>query len=104
LIPERFCPSAFHRTGDTAALCEELSVVLTERLRAAADRVVEEKLIIEDLRGLGHDLWSFDDDGDGGTWCADWTRPRAGAALVVRTRYGLDPDWDSECGVDVNFG
>jgi hypothetical protein len=104
LIPDRFCLSAFRQAGDADALCEELSLLLTERLRAATDRAVEERLIIEDLRGLGHDLWSFDDNGDGGAWCADWTRPSAGPTLVVQTTYGFDPDSDSESGVDVSFG
>jgi hypothetical protein len=67
-----------------------------ERLRAAKDRSVEEQFIVRDLRALGHDLWSFDDNGDGGAWCADWTRPDAGPTLVLETAYGLDADLDSE--------
>jgi hypothetical protein len=82
----------------------ELSALLTQRLRAAVDPAAEEKLIVADLRSLGHDLWSFDDNGDGGAWCADWTRPAPGPTLVLETTLGVDPESDVEAAARVSFG
>jgi hypothetical protein len=43
--------------------------------------------LVEELRALGHDLWSFDSDGDDfETWCGDWTRTGSGP-MTVTFRY-----------------
>ena len=45
--------------------------------------------VIGDLRKLGHDLWSFDEDGEGSeSWCADWTMSRPGQALALELQDG----------------
>ena len=43
--------------------------------------------LVDELRLLGHDLWSFDSDGEEfETWCGDYTRGTHGAPMVVTFR------------------
>ncbi len=41
---------------------------------------------IEELRLLGHDLWSYDEDFDRQVWGADYRKRRPGAGLLVEFR------------------
>jgi hypothetical protein len=53
-----------------------------EQFFATANRLVKE------LRALGHDLWSFDTDGDSfEIWCGDYTQKGGGGPLSVEFRY-----------------
>ncbi len=44
--------------------------------------------LIDELRLLGHDLWSFDSDGEEfESWCGDWTQAGGGGPLWITFRY-----------------
>jgi hypothetical protein len=48
----------------------------------------QSRLLIDELRIQGHDLWSFDSDGDEfESWCGDWTRADGGGPLSITFRY-----------------
>ncbi|HEY2749266.1 MAG TPA: hypothetical protein VGL86_31830, partial [Polyangia bacterium] len=72
MIEARFSYEALMAAADRASVVRELEDELTRRLRGAANPVQEASRIIEELRRLGHDLWSFDDRGDVQLWCGDW--------------------------------
>jgi hypothetical protein len=53
-----------------------------EQFFATANRLVEE------LRALGHDIWSFDSDGETfEIWCGDYTKKGGGGPLSIEFRY-----------------
>ncbi len=37
--------------------------------------------IIEALRGVGHDIWSYDEERS--SWCGDWAEPIPGGSLGI---------------------
>ena len=48
----------------------------------------QSRLLIEELRMQGHDLWSFDSDGEEfESWCGDWTRSDGGGPLSITFHY-----------------
>ena len=85
LIDSEFSRIEFDRNQDKEALqsrCERLAEQLYKQLLAGGLPF----LLVEDLRRLGHDLWSFDEDGEGmGMYCGDWSgsRKRTGGELVL---------------------
>jgi len=53
-------------------------------------------VLVDELRAIGHDLWSFDGDGaEFETWCGDWTRSEMRARLIVtfRTPCSVEVEW-----------
>lgn len=65
-------------------MCERLAEELVQIRR----RGHGEDAIIDTLRGVGHDLWSFDEDN--GVWCGNWAAPVPGGELIVE---GLGDRW-----------
>ena len=69
-----------------------LRVALMDRLSneaSASEFFAQSHALVEELRALGHDLWSFDSDGEEfETWCGDWTRS-GGGPLTITFRYPL---------------
>jgi hypothetical protein len=64
------------------ALMDRLSIVAS-----AGEFFAQSRGLVEELRALGHDLWSFDSDGEEfETWCGDWTRS-GGGSLTITFRY-----------------
>lgn len=67
-----------------------LETALTRTLAqnaSPAQFFVRTREAIDELRALGHDLWSFDSDGDMfETWCGDWTRPEIAGPLTITFR------------------
>jgi hypothetical protein len=88
----------FEALDDTGrrALCVRLGEELARRLAGAADFDAEARAIVEELRAAGHDLWSYDDDGEGyQVWCADWVgRQRPRTLLIIFDRPGVEVVWD----------
>jgi hypothetical protein len=84
--------------GAIAALEANERVERLHRLEAALARTLGQdaspaqfidrtREAINELRALGHDLWSFDSDGDTfETWCGDWTRPEMAGPLTITFR------------------
>jgi hypothetical protein len=72
---------------DRDRLTRDLADELTRRVRAAADPAKAGGDCIEDLRALGHDLWSFDEDDDFQLWCGNWTATVRALELTVEITY-----------------
>jgi hypothetical protein len=43
--------------------------------------------VIEELRKVGHDLWSFDEDDDFQSWCGNWTKENGGKLVLEFHKY-----------------
>ncbi len=53
----------------------------------AEDRRAAVAIAVAELRRLGHDLWSWDDDGDSELWRHDYMRATVGRGLRLFARY-----------------
>jgi hypothetical protein len=68
------------------ALCTRLAATITKRV--ASDSHFHDLVgsVVSDLRALGHDLWSFDADGDTfEIWCPNYAQP-TGPGIVITFR------------------
>lgn len=75
---------ALDQTGDPAAWARLLEEALVERLRDAPAALDPCAKLLEEMRGLGHDLWSFDEDGVSyASWTSDHVNPKPGRRLAV---------------------
>ena len=84
-IERRFSRQAFLERSENERLvaCADLS--LTSRLNEGTEFHAQVRALVEELRALGHDLWSYDEDDDFEIWGPDYQRP-SGAGLVVTFR------------------
>ena len=64
----------------------------------AEDRRAAVAIAVAELRRLGHDLWSWDDDGDSELWGHDYMRATVGRGLRLFARYRPEP------ALGVSFG
>jgi hypothetical protein len=87
MLDDRFSYDGLLGATDRPKLVLELSVELTRRLRAAEDPEREGRALVEELRGLGHDLWSFDESDDFQLWCGDYVSPKQPWELVLEIHY-----------------
>jgi hypothetical protein len=69
--------------GDRKQLANELAKELTLRLQKASLPAQAVSESVDDLKKLGHSLWSFDGSDDFQVWCGDWTAPTAPFELIV---------------------
>lgn len=75
-----------------AWLSSELSEVLTERLNAACDFHGNVQALVDELRALGHDLWSFDESHEFEAWCPNWVK-RTGPGIIVTFKISVEVEW-----------
>ena len=87
MLDTRFSYTAFVEAGDRSRLVQELAAELTRRLQAASDAEAEARVLVQELRTLGHDLWSFDESLDFQIWCGDWVTPEQHYELILELRY-----------------
>ncbi|RKG82462.1 hypothetical protein [Corallococcus terminator] len=94
MIDPRFSAAAFREEGAVEQLTQELETMLTARLRFAAQPEQEAYAMVEDLRQLGHDLWSFDASDEMQTWCGNWTEPEKDPRVFIDFTYreGMPPE------------
>jgi hypothetical protein len=99
---ERFSPTALIGLSDVDRR-ERLRSLEAELRAAIPPRATREQFFsfskqsIDRLRALGHDLWSFDSDGeDFETWCGDYSR-EGHRPLTITFRYPgrVQVDWSS---------
>lgn len=67
---------------ELAALCEELAAHLAERLRGRDFHQAIYSLVAE-LKLVGHDLWSQDEDDEFQVWGPNYEDPQPGGGLVI---------------------
>jgi hypothetical protein len=64
-------------------ILRNLESTITFRIQATPDFDRTSAAVVVELRGLGHDLFLFDTDGEWQVWLGDWTR-EASTRLVLR--------------------
>ena len=74
----------------------EISRFLTERILRAANFELEVTNIIGELRLLGHDIWSFDEDDEWQIWCGNWIKSENSGKLNLhfRSADGVQATWN----------
>jgi hypothetical protein len=83
---DQFCHSALDDAADPRGWARALEHALSDRLRSSVDAEYEVPLIVQELKLLGHDLWSFDETEDFAIWTHDYVKsPRA---AVLRSGSG----------------
>ncbi len=83
----KFSSEGFAAAQDRESLAKELQGAIEVRLRESTDPEAEAKVIVSELRGLGHDLWSYDESAHFQTWCADWASPAQLLELLLEMSY-----------------
>ena len=85
-IPPHLSRNAFESASDVhvSQLCLDLARCLHAALASAPDWTQAAYALVDELRDMEHDLWSFDDNSpDFQVWCGDWSRPRASGELLL---------------------
>lgn len=81
-------------TAERALLCERLGDELSRLLKDAPDfhhAVIE---AVAELRRLGHDLWSFDEEDEFEVWVPDYANPTGpGISVTFRADGKTDVGW-----------
>jgi hypothetical protein len=90
MLDSRFSYAAFVASTERAELAGALETEITRRLRDSGDPEKESRQLVEELRALGHDLWSFDESTDFQIWCGDWVKPKHPYELILTFRYEKD--------------
>lgn len=93
----RFTKQAFLESTEPerAELCVELGAALMARIEASRDFHAAVYALVDELRGLGHDLWSFDESDDTQTWCPNWDPPSGPGIVVVFSPDAVSVEWSS---------
>jgi hypothetical protein len=97
-LDPKYSRVSFDALADAEGLSRELAVALTERIRQASVARDEVWNIVAELRELGHDLSSWDEDDDWETWGGDYVRSQA-KRMIVEFRYP-----EGSTAVHVTFG
>ena len=87
MLDARFSHQRVFALEDRSPILDELAAALSERLRSASDPCAEAYVLLDELRQLGHDLWSFDESDDFQIWCGSWLQPGRPEQLIVTLRY-----------------
>ena len=106
MIDARFSRRAFEHSADPDELSRALSSVVLARLVGATDPGSEARTIVEELRAIGHPLWSWDESVDFIIWGDDYKNPPGKKRFLIEMQWP-DPDSaddESEFGVVVTFG
>ncbi len=82
------------RSCERLRICSELETQLSQRLLRARDFHGEVREIVEGLRALGHDLWSYDESDDLEVWGPDYENNGGpGIILTFRVPAAVEVDW-----------
>ncbi len=100
-LDSRFSRSSFDEADDPTVLCGELRAVLESQLHDPLDALKDVDAIVRDLRSQGHDIYCWDDDGEGDSvWGDNYAKGTTKLnRLVVSFCLGRP-----EPSVDVEFG
>jgi hypothetical protein len=91
-LDRRFTKGAFTTAdaSERAVLCAELGAVLHQRLHDEPEFHTGVIRLIVELRALGHDLWSFDEDDDMEAWCPNYEVPTGPGIAITFKRDGVE--------------
>jgi hypothetical protein len=81
------------KTVERRNLCSELAKSLSRNIASAANFHRETRRLVEELRAVGHDLWSIDEADDYEVWGPNYEAP-TGAGIVVT--FSADGDVEVE--------
>lgn len=92
---QRFTKAAFERSDAVgkAALAADLTESLTDRLRTASEFHPGVHDLVEVLRALGHDLWSYDEEDEMEVWGPNYHTPSGPGIIVTFTPEGVTVEW-----------
>jgi len=79
-VGEAFSFESFAAATDSNAMCARLATVLAARFRESPHPATAFVSAMKELKALGHDLWSWDED----LWGSDYMTKRAGAGLRIQ--------------------
>jgi len=88
-LGEQYSRRNFENSTDAISLADGLAAVLTFRLRRADDVRAEARILVSELKALGHELFSWDESPDRETWGDDYIRPK-GRRIIVELRFPAD--------------
>ena len=94
---DRFSWREFERAdgSERQKLAAALKETLTLRLKRAPGFHSEILAIIEELRSLGHDLWSFDDSDEREVWCPNYEGGDKPGLILTFAADGVEVEWAS---------
>jgi hypothetical protein len=84
---DQFGRSALVRAKDRGAWAQDLGCVLSMRLRSVVDAESEVPKIVQELKALGHDLWSDEESDDFAIWTYNYMKPPPGPRLSIHFSY-----------------
>lgn len=95
---QRFSKATFDCTDEAGkmALAADLAGQLTERLRRASEFHEGVRALVEELRALDHDLWSFDESDEMEVWCPNYQTPSGPGIVVTFTTEGVKVAWSGQ--------
>jgi len=98
-MEQRFAKENFlaAEAAERGALCEDLAAVLAVRLGEANEFGETVSACVEELRALGHDLWSFDESDDFQAWCPNYDNPTGpGVVVTFSVPDEVSVEWSAE--------
>jgi hypothetical protein len=87
MIDERFSYENLATSPDRPNLVDALCAEITRRLQASTNPESEGRVVVEQLRQLGHDLWSFDESDEFQDWCGARVTAKRPYELLVHISY-----------------
>jgi len=100
MLDGKFAREAFEGSGEPERLALELEATLERRFAAAADCFDAIHELVDELRALGHPIYSFDESDDFAIWCDDWVSPSSPNELIIDFRFAEGAARE----VEVSFG
>lgn len=92
-----FSRSSFQSLPDRQArdiLGAKLAGVMSARLRSASSFRHEVHRCVQELRALGHDLWSFEESDEFQTWGPNYVAPTGpGIVVTFSAPDGVEVEW-----------
>jgi hypothetical protein len=101
VIPEKFSRQAFETSSSPNELANQLCQVVRAQLEPAADRLEVAYFVVQSLRALGHDLYSWDESSDSITWGDDYVNPPSPLRFLIEMRWPVRDDLGAGSVVEV---
>lgn len=77
-------------------VCSRLATAISRTLTAAERFHAAVATVVADLRAVGHDLWSYDEEDEFEVWGPDYARPSGpGILITFRAEGSAEVTWSS---------